>query len=495
MRFRHPLLAAGILAALGLAGCTVGPNYQRPAAPTATRYAPTPVPRRTAAAPVAGGTAQRFVTGMDVSGQWWRAFGSAPLDRLVADALKRNPDLAAAQAALQQAREDVAAQRGGYWPQIGVGLNPTRQKTGSVLSSGIASNSSLYTLTTAQVSVGFTPDLWGGNRRAVESLVAQADAQRFQLEATYLTLIANVANSAIGEASLRAQIAATKAIIDEQSRIVASWHRQLALGQVAESDLLAQQALLAQDRAALPPLQKQLAQQLDLLRDLNGRAPDDALGAPFTMAGLHLPAQLPLSLPARLVEQRPDVRMAEAVLHAACAQVGVAIANRLPDIGIDASLGSASEVTHDLFAAGGGFWSLGADVTQPLFDGGVLKHRQRAAEANYRQALAQYRSVVLAALQNVADTLHAVTYDATALQAAANSEQAAARSLAIARRQQALGDLSADDVLNAELAWRQARLALVQAQAARYADTVALFQALGGGWWHRHDVALAGSEQ
>jgi NodT family efflux transporter outer membrane factor (OMF) lipoprotein len=324
--------------------------------------------------------------------------------------------------------------------------------------------------------------------------VAQADAQRFQLEATYLTLTTNLVNAAVQEASLRAQIVATQDMIDSQSKILEANRKQRALGDLADSDIAAQEAALEQTRATLPPLQKQLAQQRDLLAALNGHAPDQEVQAKFELAGLQLPQQLPESLPARLVEQRPDVRMAEANMHAACAQIGVAFAARLPNINIPADGGSATDQMHNLFGHGTGFWDLGAAITAPIFDGGTLKHRQRAAEATYRQTAEQYRSTVMSALQNVADSLHAVQSDAQALTATERAEQAAARSLAIAQRQLALGDLSEVAMLNAEVTYRQAELATIQARANRYADAVALFQAMGGGWWNRHDVVAANGD-
>ncbi len=492
--FSHDLRGCALsLLTLGLgfalAGCAVGPDYQRPAAPQAQDYAPTTTPASTAEASTPGGDAQRFVRDMDIPGQWWTLFHSEPLNALVEDSLKHNPDVAAAQQALQAARENVRAQQGAFFPQVTAGVDPTRQKTGQVLSSGVVSNASLYSLTTAQLSISYTPDLWGGNRRQVESLVAQADAQRFQLEATYLTLTTNLVNAAVGEASLRAQIVATQDMIDSQSKILDANRRQLALGDVADSSIAAQEAALEQVRASLPPLQKQLALQRDLLAVLDGRPPDQAVSARFELDALQLPQALPMSLPARLVEQRPDVRMADAQLHAACAQVGVAFANRLPNIQISANGGSAADQMHDLFGKGTGFWNIGAAITAPIFDGGTLKHRQRAAEATYRQAAEQYRSTVMSALQNVADSLHAVQSDAEALAANARAEQAAARSLTIARRQHALGDISTIALLNAQVTYQQTELALVQARAARFTDTVALFQALGGGWWNRQDVA------
>ncbi|GLQ91914.1 efflux transporter outer membrane subunit [Dyella acidisoli] len=484
---RH-LLMLGVSLALG--ACAVGPDYHRPTSPTAQGYMEEGAQSTTASAPGADGQAQHFKTDIDIPGQWWTLFHSDPLNVLIDDALKINPDAAAAQAALKAAWENVYAQRGFYWPTLDASVDPTRQKIAGTLASPASSGASFYDLTTAQVSVSYSPDVWGANRRAVESLVAQADAQRFQLEATYLTLTSNLVNAAVQEAALRGQIAATEDMIDSQSKILEANKKQLALGDASEADIAAQEATLEQTRASLPPLHKQLAQQRDVLAVLTGHTPDQDVSARFNLDSLQLPQDLPLSLPARLVEQRPDVRMADAQYHAACAQVGVAVAARLPNINVSAAWGSATDEKHTLFGSGTGFWNIGTAITMPLFDGGTLKHKQRAAEATYKQAAEQYRSTVLSALQNVADTLHALQSDADAMRAAARAEQAAAHSYAIAQKQHALGDISMVALLNAQVTYRQAELSLIQARAARYADTVALFQALGGGWWNRNDVAV-----
>lgn len=490
LKLRVHVLALGV--SLALSACAVGPDYHRPVAPSAQGYMEEGTLSTTASAPGADGQAQRFIPEMDIPGEWWTLFHSQPLNGLIDDALKNNPDAAAAQAALKSAWENVYAQRGFYWPTVDASVDPTRQKIAGTLASPASSGASFYDLTTAQVSVSYTPDIWGANRRAVESLAAQADAQRFQLEATYLTLTSNLVNAAVQEASMRAQIAATEDMIDSQSKILETSKKQFGLGDASENDVAAQEATLEQTRAGLPPLRKQLAQQRDVLAVLTGRTPDQDVSAHFSLDSVQLPQDLPLTLPARLVEQRPDVRMADAQLHAACAQVGVAFAARLPNINITANWGSATDQMHTLFGSGTGFWNIGTAISAPLFDGGTLKHKQRAAEAAYRQAAEQYRSTVLSALQNVADTLHALQSDAETMAASARAEQAAARSYAIAQKQYALGDISMVALLNAEVTYRQAQLSLIQARAARYADTVALFQALGGGWWNRHDVAMAG---
>ena len=483
--------AALLTAFLLLSGCQVGPDFRRPAAPTVERYTQQPLALQTASVEVKGGDAQHFVQDMDIPGLWWTLFHSKPLDELIGQALKANPDLEGAQAALRGAWENVYAQQGAFFPSVDASFSPTRQKSAATLSSPLASGSNVYSLHTAQVAVSYSPDLFGGTRRQVESLKAQAEWQRFQLEATYLTLTSNVVAAAVAEAALRGQITATRRIIEIEKQSLELLQRQYALGQIATVDVAAQEAVLAQSLAMLPPLEKQLAQQRDLLARLVGRFPSETMAETFELSQLQLPIELPVTLPAKLVAQRPDVASAAEQLHLASAEIGVNVANRLPNITLSANLGSTATAIGQLFTSGSGFWALGANLSQPIFQGGTLLHRQRAAEAAYDQAAAQYRSCLLTAFQNVADTLHAIQSDAEALKAAVAAERAADKSLAIVRRQLALGDVSYLALLNAEQTYQQAMINLVQAFANRYADTAALFLALGGGWWNRSDV-LAG---
>ncbi len=472
-------------------GCAVGPNFQRPAAPKVDRYTPGPLPAQTASVDVHGGEAQRLVQEMDIPGQWWTLFHSKPLNDLIEQAFKTNPDLESAQAALRVAWENVYAQQGAFFPSVAAGYNASRQKVAGELGSPTSSGAYTYSLHTLQVTVGYTPDVFGGTRRQVELLKAQAGSQRFQLEAAYLTLASNVVVSTIQEAALRGQIAATGKIIEIESHSLQLLKRQYELGQVARADVVAQEAALAQIQATLPTLEKQLAQQRDLLTRLTGRFPSDAISEQFDLSSLQLPQELPVSLPSKLVEQRPDVRSAEEQMHAAGAQIGVAVANRLPNITLTGNIGTSAAAISSLFVPGTGFWALAANVTQPIFQGGTLLHRQRAAEAAFDQAAAQYRSTVLTAFQNVADVLQAIQSDAEAVKAAVDAEKAAAQSLAIARRQLELGDISYLALLNAEQTYQQAAINLVQALSNRYADTSALFQALGGGWWNPKETASA----
>jgi NodT family efflux transporter outer membrane factor (OMF) lipoprotein len=472
-----------------LSGCAVGPDYRRPDPPPVTGYTPGSLPAQTVSASGEFGAAQHFVKEMDISGQWWTLFHSQPLNDLIEQSIKANPNLTAAQAALRQARENALAQRGSYFPQVSAGLSASRNLTPTAaLSPASATGNPYYSLITPQLNVSFVPDVFGANQRAVESLEAQAENLRYQLEATYVTLTANVVTGALQEASLRGQIAATEETIKVESDLLVILRRQFDLGQVSGADVAAQEAALAQARLALPPLRKQLDQQRDALTALAGRFPSEDVAARFQLADLKLPPDLPVTLPSKLVEQRPDVRAAEESLHSASAQIGVAVAARLPQITLSANVGNSASTLSNMFTPGTNFWTLAGGVTGPIFTGGTLLHKQRAAEAAFDQAAAQYKSTVIAALQNVADTLHALQADADALSAAFASEQAAGRSLAIVRKQLELGQVAYLALLNAEQTYQQAKLALVQAQAARLTDTAGLFQALGGGWWNRADM-------
>jgi NodT family efflux transporter outer membrane factor (OMF) lipoprotein len=473
---------------LGLGGCAVGPDFERPAAPTDTGYTPEPLATQTASVKMRGGDAQHFLADRDIPGDWWTLFRSRPLNQLIGQALKANPDLDAAQAALRQAQENVYAEQGALFPQASLSFQAEKERF-SGATFGQPSNIATFGLVTPQLNISYAIDVWGGTRRQIESLEAQAEYQRFQLEATYLTLTSNVVVAAVQEASLRGQIAATQDIIRDQAQSLKLVRDRFNLGGASQADVLTQEAQLAQTRATLPPLQKQLAQTRNQLAALVGQLPSHEAAATFALDSMHLPDDLPLSLPSQLVEQRPDVRAAEAQLHSASAQIGVATANQLPQFSITGSVGTASNSFTNMFAPGTGVWSIAGGVTQTLFDAGTLLHRKRAAVAAFEQTAAQYRSTVIKACQNVADTLRALQSDADAMVATGASERSAAASLDLARRQYQLGGIDYLTLLNAQRTWQQARINLVQAEANRYADTAALFQALGGGWWHRSDVA------
>jgi len=476
------------LALLLTTGCVVGPRFKKPVAPDVSGYTPAPITTTSSTPNVAGGEGQHLLEGHDIPGEWWSLFHSKPLNDLIERSLKANPDLKAAQAALIVARENMLAQRGAYYPIVTGGFSATRAKSSADLSPVTNTSALNYSLYTPEVSVSFVPDVFGLNRRTVESLQAQEQQARFALAATHITLSSNVAAGAIQEASLRGQVDATRELIDINTKMLQILREQYAKGYADALDVAAQESQLAQVVATLPPLLKQLAQQRDQLAALAGGFPNQDLAEKFELSSLQLPQELPLSLPSQLVEQRPDVLQAEENLHSASAQIGIARANRLPSFALTADAGSMAVVFSRMFSGGTGFWDLGTSVTQPIFDGGTLMHRERASRAAYTEADEQYRSTVLTAFQNVADTLNALQQDADALKAAAAAKDAAKVTLDLTKKQLEAGYANYLALLSAEQAYQQALINLVQAQSSRYADTAALFQALGGGWWNRPDI-------
>jgi NodT family efflux transporter outer membrane factor (OMF) lipoprotein len=491
-------------------GCAVGPNYHKPDAPAGAGYAPAPLPETSASASIHGGEVQHFAAGRDLAFEWWELFQSPALDSLIKRAFEANPTIAAAQATLVQAQELVYAQRGFFFPTVAAETQAERVKvsgnTNSSSTLGVQGNGlnklpqvedpnhsphnlpSYYTFYTAELTVGFVPDVFGANRRQIESLAAQREAQRFALEAAYITLASNVVAAAIQEASLQARIRATREIIEADERSLQIIRDQFRLGFAMRIDVAAQEAVLAEVRTTLPPLQKQFEQTRDLMRALTGKLPNEEDPA-FELDALQLPPELPVSLPANIIEQRPDVRAAAAQLHAANAQVGAAVAAMLPQFSITGQYGGNATQIPWMFRHGGPFWSLYGDVSQPVFQGGTLLHLERAARDALKQAAAQYQSTVIAAYQNVADSLHASLSDADTLRADIEAENSAKVTYDLTLRQMQAGYVTYLTLLSAETAYQQTLLTRVQAQATRYGDTVALFQALGGGWWNRKEVA------
>jgi len=486
--------------ALSLTACAVGPNYHRPAdTPVAKAFAPSPLKdTTTGVANLTGGDPEHFVLGRDIAFAWWKEFGSPKLDALVDKALANNPTLTAAKAALAAAHEQTAAQRGFFYPTVGAQFIPTRQKVAGNLSGndpgqqGNGNNLSapppqslIYSFYTAQLALSYSPDVFGANRRSVESLKAQEQDMRNQMEAAYISLTTNVVAAALQEASFNAQIHASESFVAANRKALDILLEQQRQGLVMRLDVAQQQSALAAAEATLPPLHKQLEQTHDLIRALAGTLPDDPIDVRFDLDSFHLPRELPLSVPARLLDQRPDVRSAEEQLHSASAQVGVAIAARLPQFTITAAYGGTASEVGQMFSTGGPFWSLIGGITQPLFDGGTLRHRQHAAEQTLIQARAQYKSTVINAFQNVADTLQAIHADSDGLVAADKAEQAAHTARDVTNDQYRAGYVNYQTLLAAEAAWQQALANRVQAQTNRFGDAAALYLALGGGWWNR----------
>jgi NodT family efflux transporter outer membrane factor (OMF) lipoprotein len=483
---------AGVIAVGALAGCAVGPNFHSPAAPSGASYTRGQQPQVTADAPAPAGAAQTFVNDRDIPADWYSLFQSAPLDELVRRALHDSPTVQAAKAALRSAQYSYSAERGALLlPQADGQLGVTRERVPGAAFGAPTVPASVFTLYSATVNVSYRLDIFGASRRQVEQFRAQADFQRWELEAANLTLTGNVVTTAFGVASLRDQLAAVNDVVAAETEQYKVVQRQFEAGGASKADVLSQQAQLAQGQAVVPGLEKALAQAQHRLAVLAGRTPEDATVPEFALDGFTLPTQLPVTVPAKLVRQRPDVQAAEAQLHQATAAVGLATANLLPQLNLTGSIGSQSVTSNGLFGAGTAAWSAGASLLQPLFHGGQLRYRRRAAVADLEHADAIYRQTVLAAFQEVADTLRALEADARGLRAQVASEKAASDAFQISKKQFQAGGISYVSVLNAQRLFLEARQSRVQAQAARYADSAALFQALGGGWWNRKDQEVA----
>lgn len=471
-----------------LTGCAVGPNFHSPARPAVRSYTERVLPKKTVGTPSAGkaGKAQTFIHAQNIPSQWWYLFHSQDLNYLINRGLANSPNLAASYAALRSAQETLNAQIGNsFFPAFNAGLSAERQKFSGV-SEGFA-ESSIFNLYNVNVNVAYTLDVFGGARRQVESLYAQVDYQQFELIAAYLTLTANIVTTAVLAASYEAQIQATRDLIHSQEQQLHILEKQFHLGGISQASVLTQQTLVNQTRATLPPLEKNLSQSRHALSVLVGDFPNAPLPN-IRLDSLNLPAKLPVTLPSNLVRQRPDVRASEALLHAACANIGVATANLFPQFTISNTgsyYGWEASVPNQLFTPATNIWAITGAITQPLFHGGALLAQRRQAVAAYDQAAAQYRQTVLTAFQNVADTLRALETDARTLRAQKVAENSARDNLYLTERQYRLGGASYLSLLTAQQQYQTSRLAVIQAKAARYNDTAALFQALGGGWWNK----------
>ena len=479
-----------VLLCFTLGACAVGPHYQTPAAApgeSGATFTEGALSAQTVQATGASGESQQFAAGHDIPAQWWSLFQSAPLDQLVRQAIANNPTLGAAQASLREAQENYAGVSDSLQaPNVTAGLQAGRERQ-SELASGVPGGVE-FPLYNASVNVSYTIDVFGANKSAVEGLLAAVDVQKFQVEAAYLTLTSNVVTSAIREASLRAQLKATQELLEDQRNQLGVVERQYAAGAVGRATVLSQRSALATLASSVPGLEKSLAQVRHQLATLVGQTPAQATLPTFDLDTLQLPRELPVSLGSELVRQRPDIRASEALLHQASAQVGVATANLYPQFTLTAGLSSTATSSSQLFNSAASGWSLLGGITQPLFDGGALDAKHRAAQAAYEAAGNQYRSTVLQAFQNVADSLRALEFDAAVLQQQAEAMQASHEALELSQQQYRLGAVSYLTLLDAQRAYQQTYINWVNARSARYADTAALFQALGGGWWNRADL-------
>ncbi len=478
-----------LIAVCFTSACAVGPDYKRPVTPDAGSYTEDTLPEKTLSSDVDGGEAQTFVAGHDIDDNWWLLFSSEPLNKLVNEAIDNNPDLQAAQASLRQAIQYAYAGDGAYFPALDIEASTMRQKTTGTSFGQPDAASSIFTLYNASVNVSYTFDFFGGIRRETESLEAQVEFERFQLEATYLSLIGNVITAAIQEASLREQIDATEQIIGLEKKQLGILREQLELGVLTKLSVYSQEASLIQTQATLPILKKQLAQKRSQLTILTGHFPSEKRADIFTLSSLKLPKELPVRLPSMLVEQRPDIRASEAQLQAASAEIGIATANMLPKITLSGGYGTAARRSMDAFSPQAEIWNIGAGLLQPIFRAGQLRHQRMAAIAGYERAHAQYRSTVLHAFKNVSDSLYAVHFDAEALNHRVKAERIASKSMEAAQAQFKGGTITYLSLLDVQRTLLESRLDMIQARANRLADTVALFQALGGGLKNRENNA------
>ena len=461
----------------------MGPDYQSPEAPATERYTATPVAKQTDTAPSNAGNAQHFVNGADIPAQWWMRYQSPAINELVKRALVNSPSLEVARATLRVAQENLRAARGVLYPRVDAGVSAGRQRfSPAVIGSPLPPLE--FDLYNASINVGYNLDFFGAARRGLEALQAETDFHQFQLRAAYIALTANVVTTAIRVAALHAQVEATKSILEDVEQVLALMERQLAAGGAARADVLSMRAEVAQTRATLPTIEKELAHARHLLAVLVGELPGEAQLPELSLASLTLPAELPVSVPSQLVRERPDILAAEAIMHGASARIGVATASLYPQFVLTGSFGTLANSTGNLFGSDSMVWDFSAGLTQPLFRGGQLRAQQRAAREAYTQAMAQYREVLLHAFRNVADALRALELDAQTLAAQVERSDAAREALDLTRKQYELGGAPYLALINAQRQYQQVRIALVEAQAARFADTTALFLAMGGGWWN-----------
>jgi NodT family efflux transporter outer membrane factor (OMF) lipoprotein len=454
------------LCALVLCGCTVGPDFHAPAPPDTLSYVKT--------------SSQTFPAIDHALPDWWKQFGSDALDGLVDRALSDSPTLVQARAKLLQAREDYRAQAGTtYFPTIDASLAPSRQKVDPAAFGVPVPSPGPFTLYDASVSVSYTLDVFGGERRALEAVRAQVDYQSFELDAARLSIAGNVVSTAIRRASLQQQITLSERLVDAQTRQLDIMQGRLAAGGVAAFDVRSQRTLVEQTRASLPSLVAQRDQADHRLAVLLGVEPSKADFDAITLDSLHGPESVPVTLPSTLARERPDIRASEALLHQASANVGVATADLYPKFSLTAGAGSQRTNIHDMLDSVN-VWNVGLNLTQPLFHGGELRAKKRSAEAAYDAALSSYRQTVLDALQQVADSMTALQHDAHALQSRDIAATEARANLDTASARHAAGGVSRFDLLDTQRQALQTQLDYALAQANRLADTAALFQSLGG---------------
>jgi NodT family efflux transporter outer membrane factor (OMF) lipoprotein len=485
----EPLIQRGVcLAAIAaiFSACAVGPDYVRPSPPPDTdRYAREPLPTASVAA---DGQTQRFTLNSSIAADWWRLFKSPPLDAAVRQAIANSPTLQASEASLRQSQDNLRAGYGVFFPHVEAGMNASRQRTAALQQSS-QKPGTIFTVITLSGTVSYALDVFGGGRRSVEGLRAQADYQSYASTAACLTLTANVVNTCIARAAYTAQVRATGQLIDLQNQQLHLSEAQVRAGTAPYAGLLSLRSLIAANQASLAPLKQRISQTEHLLATLEGVVPSNVTLPDIALNELTLPLDLPVSLPSDLVRQRPDILLAEAQLHVASANIGVATAAMFPSFSLNGTYGAVGSNLGNLPAASGRFWSIGPAATVPLFQGGSLWYGRKAAIDAFQVAQANYRQTVLAAFAQVADSLQALEHDAEALQAEVDAQSAAGEALDLLQANYRAGLVAYVDVLAADVQFHQTSIAYVQAVAQRHQDTVALFVSLGGGWWNGQQPA------
>ncbi len=472
---------------LGLAACAARPNWKAPASPAATAYRRGPQPRTTA---VAGGISQTFRTDGQIAADWYRLLGSDSLDRLVDQALTGSPTLAAAQARLEAAGHELDAASGARYPGVDIAAGASRNHANGAqigISNPLFTN--VFDLYTANVSVHYALDLAGRQTRAIEESAARVDYARDRLLGARLTLVDNVVIAALTIGAIDDEIAATRRIVATERNALEVARNRERLGAAQHIDVLRARSTLASTEASLPDLVKALTAARSRLAVLEGKTPQDFEAPAFSLADFTLPGQLPVSLPSSLVHQRPDILAAEANLHVASAAVGVATADLYPQITLSANFGQQGNAAGSMFDSPATVWSIGGSLLYPLFHGHELRNRRAAAVSRFDAAYADYRQAVLAAFAQVGNVLAALEQDARALRARDAALRSAHAGYTIVAVQYRAGAADYTDLLSSESAWQSALVAQLRARADRLQDTVALYQALGGGWWNAADQA------
>ncbi len=490
---RGSLYVMPLVGCMGLAGCALGPDFHRPEAPAGESVLNNK--DRPTASLEADGHSQHFDKQADLPAKWWGRFGSKEIDTLVAQALERSPSLKSAQATLRQSQNNLRAGYGVFFPQIGASVQATREVSTINLPPPLGQGLTAvgpYNLGTLGVNVNYVLDLFGGERRTVEALGAVVDVQRYATLAAYLSLTSNVVNTTIARAGYQAQRDATLALIrmqDEQIRIA---QVQYDSGTATYSAVLTLKSQQASNAAAVALLEQHVDQTDHLLAQLCGQSPAEFSAPVISLEAISLPAELPDSLPSTLARHRPDILAAEGSLHQASAQIGIATADLFPTLTLGGTAGYAHNVLAHILRSGTQFWSAQANLAGSIFSGGSQWYARKAAIDAYDASLGQYEQTVLTALEQVADTMRALEHDAQALRAQVDALQAASENEKLTQANYEAGTAGYLDMLTADTQFQQARLGYLGAVAQRLQDTVALYAALGGGWWQA-DAPIAAS--